>query len=204
MAEACLDSNSNPSTPKFSHRTFPPGLTGLSNSNAPDYLAQALRRMNSTDSVSSVGSNSYQSGSNGNGLSNGGNNCVILSVPRGIGPSSSISTVNNNGNGNGNSSSMSMSMSSSSHSLSQSNLLNVNQSQIHGLNGQLNGQLQVQQHHFDNMNSMNSNMNSNMNMNMAMTMNLFANTATTNVNVPALMSNGLTDVSQVSEAWALG
>lgn len=58
MAEACLDSNSNPSTPKFSHRTYPPGLNsnGISGG-APDYLAQALRRMNSVESVSSVGSN---------------------------------------------------------------------------------------------------------------------------------------------------
>ena len=62
MAEACLDSNSNPSTPKLSHRTFPPGLNGgmgvMSNVNAPDYLALALRRMNSTDSNSSVGTSS--------------------------------------------------------------------------------------------------------------------------------------------------
>ena len=84
MAEACLDSSSNPSTPKFSHRSLPPtvnnGLNIMGSVGAPDYLAQALRRMNSTDSASSVGSNSL-SPMNANGLN--------LSVPRAIGMGSS-------------------------------------------------------------------------------------------------------------------
>ena len=58
MAEACLDSN--PSTPKFSHRSFSSSLSGsiggMNGSSLPDYLGQALRRMNSTDSISSIGS----------------------------------------------------------------------------------------------------------------------------------------------------
>mmetsp|Transcript_31296 Transcript_31296/g.29836 ORF Transcript_31296/g.29836 Transcript_31296/m.29836 type:complete len:640 (+) Transcript_31296:145-2064(+) len=63
MAEACLDSNSNPSTPKFSHRTFPPGLPNVGGSTlggfggpGPDFLGQALRRFTSIDSTSSIGS----------------------------------------------------------------------------------------------------------------------------------------------------
>lgn len=58
MAEACLDSN--PSTPKFSHRSFSSSLSGsmggMNGSSLPDYLGQALRRMNSADSISSIGS----------------------------------------------------------------------------------------------------------------------------------------------------
>lgn len=61
MAEACLDSNSNPSTPKLSHRTFPPGLQNVGGATlggfgGPDFLGQALRRFNSIDSTSSIGS----------------------------------------------------------------------------------------------------------------------------------------------------
>jgi hypothetical protein len=83
MAEACLDSNSNPSTPKFSHRSFHSGSSGgmgpVAGGNTPDYLAQALRRMNSTDSVSSIGSSRDPLSSLpiGSGLS--------LSAPRGYG-----------------------------------------------------------------------------------------------------------------------
>lgn len=67
MAEACLDSNSNPSTPKFSHRTYPPGLNavgptgGLGGFGGPDFLGQALRRFTSIDSNSSIGSGPSQS-----------------------------------------------------------------------------------------------------------------------------------------------
>ena len=86
MAEACLDSNSNPSTPKFSHRSFSSSLSGsigmISGGGGTDYLAQALRRMTSSDSVSSIGSSRDAMSSitpMGPGLS------LSLSVPRGYG-----------------------------------------------------------------------------------------------------------------------
>ena len=105
MAEACLDSSSTPSTPKFSHRSLPSTLM-MGGVGAPDYLAQALRRMNSADSVSSVGSNCV-SPMNSNGLS--------LSVPRAIGMGSTsfvqtqsdnifINSNNDNNNDNNNNS----------------------------------------------------------------------------------------------------
>jgi hypothetical protein len=86
MAEACLDSNSNPSTPKFSHRSFSSSLSGsigmISGGAGTDYLAQALRRMTSSDSVSSIGSSRDAMSSitpMGSGLS------LSLSAPRGYG-----------------------------------------------------------------------------------------------------------------------
>ena len=72
----------------------------------PDYLAQALRRMNSTDSVSSVGSNTV---SVTNSLSPMNLTGSSLSAPRGFGIGSSFlqsqletvflnSNINNNDN----------------------------------------------------------------------------------------------------------
>ena len=84
MAEACLDSN--PSTPKFSHRSFSSSLSGsiggMNGSSLPDYLGQALRRMNSTDSISSIGSSrEIISSINVNPTVTG----LSLSAPRGYG-----------------------------------------------------------------------------------------------------------------------